>query len=300
MENILDRLKCGDVIVGDGALGTMLMQRGLKHREPPESFNILKPQVLTEIASLYLEAGSEIVSTNTFGASPLRLQQFSMEKDTEILNRNAVEAVRSAVGNKAYVSGSIGPSAKMIKPSGDSSPEKILASFKRQSSALLEAGVDMICIETMTDVAEAVLALQAVRSLSPKIPIMATVTFGKIPRGYFTLMGHSIKDSASILQSAGADIVGSNCGNGTEAMVEIAREFRKYTDTPIAIQSNAGLPASDKGVLVYPETPEYFSEKAGQLIDIGVQIIGGCCGTTPDHIRAVRKIVDARRLDSHK
>jgi 5-methyltetrahydrofolate--homocysteine methyltransferase len=294
MENILNRLQRGEVIVGDGALGTMLMQRGLKHREPPESFNILKPEVLEEMASLYLEAGAEIVSTNTFGASPLRLQQFSMEKDTEILNHCAVEAVRRAVGNKAYVSGSIGPSAKMMKPLGDALPEEILASFKRQSSALLEAGVDLICIETMTDAAEAVLAIQAVRSLSPKIPIMATITFGKIPRGYFTLMGNSIKDSVSMLHTAGADIVGSNCGNGSEAMVEIAREFRKHTSAPVAIQSNAGLPSSCEGKLIYPETPEYFSEKAAELIDLGVQIIGGCCGTTPDHIRAVRRVVDAR------
>jgi 5-methyltetrahydrofolate--homocysteine methyltransferase len=295
MENILDRLQRGEVIVGDGALGTMLMQRGLKSGEPPESFNTLRPQVLEEIASLYLEAGSEIVSTNTFGASPLRLQQFSMEKDTEILNHNAVEAVRRAVGNRAYVSGSIGPSAKMIKRSGDSSTEEIFASFKQQSAALLEAGVDLICIETMTDAAEAVLAIGAVRSLNPKIPIMATITFGKTPRGYFTIMGNSIKDSVSMIQNAGADIVGSNCGNGTDAMIEIACEFRKYTSGPVAIQSNAGLPSSCEGILIYPETPEYFSKKAAELIDLGVQIIGGCCGTTPDHIRALRKIVDARR-----
>jgi 5-methyltetrahydrofolate--homocysteine methyltransferase len=295
MENILDRLQRGEVIVGDGALGTMLMQRGLQQGEPPESFNTLKPGVLEEIASLYLEAGSEIVSTNTFGASPLRLQQFSMEKDTEILNRNAVEAVRRAVGDHAYVSGSIGPSAKMIKRPGDSVADEILASFKQQSRALLEAGVDLICIETMTDTAEAVLAIQAVRSLNPKIPIMATLTFGKIPRGYFTIMGNSVQDSVAMLQAAGADIVGSNCGNGTDAMIEIAREFRKYTSGPIAIQSNAGLPVSCDGNLIYPETPEYFSKKAQEMIDLGVQIIGGCCGTTPEHIRAVRKIVNARR-----
>jgi 5-methyltetrahydrofolate--homocysteine methyltransferase len=273
----------------------MLMQRGLQQGEPPESFNISKPHILEEIASLYLEAGSEIVSTNTFGASPLRLQQFSMEKDTEILNRNAVEAVRRAVGDRAYVSGSIGPSAKMIKRSGDAVAEEILSSFKQQSRALLEAGVDLICIETMTDSAEAVLAVQAVRSLNLKIPIMATLTFGKIPRGYFTIMGNSIKDSALMLQSAGADIVGSNCGNGTDAMIEIAREFRKHSSCPIAIQSNAGLPSSSDGNLIYPETPEYFSKKAEAMIDLGVQIIGGCCGTTPEHIRAVRKIVNDHR-----
>ena len=295
MENILERLKSGDVIVGDGAIGTMLMQRGLKTGESPETYNLTKPEVLEEIASLYLDAGSEIISTNTFGASPMRLRQFSLDKETEAINRSAVEAVRRAVCGKAYVSASVGPSAKMLKPLGNAEPEEIYASLHRQLSVLLAAGIDMVCIETVMDLKEAALAIKAVRSLDAKIPIMTTATFQKSPQGYFTLMGTSVKDAAVALEEAGADIIGSNCGNGTTQMVEIAREFRQHAHVPIAIQSNAGLPVKSESGLIYPETPDFVAARAAEMLDLGVQIVGGCCGTTPDHIRAIRKMVDARR-----
>jgi 5-methyltetrahydrofolate--homocysteine methyltransferase len=295
MENILDRLRRGDVIVGDGALGTLLMQRGLQHGGPLEAFNLTKPHILEEIASLYLDAGAEIITTNSLGASPLRLQRFSLDKDVEEINREAVSAVRRAVGQKAYVSASVGPTARMLKPIGDTEPEEVLSGFQRQIGALLEAGADMICIETMIDVTEAMLAIRAARSLDPQIPIMATMTFGKIPQGYFTLMGTSVKTAAAALEKTGANIVGSNCGNGMESMVEIAREFRQHSHLPVAIQGNAGLPTVTETGLVYPETPDFVAGKAVELLDLGVQIIGGCCGTGPEHIRAIRKVVDARK-----
>jgi 5-methyltetrahydrofolate--homocysteine methyltransferase len=295
MENILERLQRGDVIVSDGALGTMLMQRGLKTGESPETYNLSKPEILEEIASLYLDAGSEIISTNTFGASPMRLRQFSLDKETEAINRSAVDAVRRAVRGKAYISASIGPSASMLKPLGDTEPEEVYANFHRQLSALLAAGIDMVCIETVMDVKEAALAIKAARSLNSKIPIMATVTFGKSLQGYFTVMGTSIKDAAGALEEAGADIIGSNCGAGATQMVEIAREFRQHAHVPVAIQSNAGLPVKTESGLVYAETPDFVAARAAEMLDLGVQIVGGCCGTTPDHIRALRKMVDARR-----
>jgi 5-methyltetrahydrofolate--homocysteine methyltransferase len=294
MESILERLKQGDVIVGDGALGTMLMQRGLKHGDPPEGFNLTKPDVLEEIAALYLDAGAEIITTNTFGASPLRLRQFSLEEETETINLKAVEAVRKAVQERAYVSGSVGPSACMIKPLGETEPEEITANYRRQIRALLAAGVDLICIETMTDVAEAILAIEATRSLDSAIPVMATMTFGKTPQGFFTLMGSSVKNASGALERAGAQIVGSNCGDGMESMVGIAREFQKFAHVPVAIQGNAGLPVAEGTNLTYPESPEFVAEKARELLQLGVQIIGGCCGTRPEHIRAIRRIVDAR------
>ena len=295
MENILERLRRGEIIVGDGALGTQLMQRGLKHGEPPELFNIERPEVLEEIAGLYLDAGAEIIETNTFGASPLRLRQFSLETKFDELNRSAVEAVRRIIGDRAYIAGSVGPSAKKIKPYGNTSPEEVYDSFRVQIRALLDAGVDLICIETMMDVVEAVLAIKSARALDSKIPVMATMTFSKTPRGFFTMMGNSIQDAAASLVTAGADIVGSNCGDGMEDMIGIAREFRKNTAAPIAIQGNAGLPvAGENGKLIYKDTPEYVAGKAAELLELGVQVIGGCCGTTPDHIRAIRKMVDAR------
>lgn len=295
MENILERLRRGDVIVGDGAIGTQLMKRGLKHGDPPESCNLTQPSILEEIAAEYLDAGAEIVTTNTFGASSLRLRQFSMEKDVEEINRSAVKAVRRAVGDKAYVSASVGPTAQMLKPGGDTDPEEVYSSFQGQIRALLDAGADIICVETMMDLAETILAIKATRSLDSKVPVMATMTFGKTPQGFFTLMGSSIESAAAEMEKAGASIVGSNCGNGAEIMVGIAREFRRFSKLPVAIQSNAGLPvASEKG-LVYPETPDFVAGKAVELLQLGVQIIGGCCGTGPEHIRAIRMTVDAHR-----
>jgi 5-methyltetrahydrofolate--homocysteine methyltransferase len=298
MENILDRLQRGDVIVGDGAIGTLLMQRGLKHGDPPEVYNLTNPHILEEIALLYLDAGAEIITTNTFGASPLRLQQFSLNRETEAINREAVEAIRRVVGTGAYVSASVGPTARMIKPLGDTEPEEIFSSFRRQIAALLDAGADLICVETMTDLTEATLAIRAVRSLDSKIPVMATMTFGKKPQGYFTVMGASIADAAAALENAGANIVGSNCGDGMESMVGIARVFRQHARAPIAIQSNAGLPVSAEPGLAYPEKPDYFAAKTIELLDLAVQIIGGCCGSGPEHIRAIRAAVDGRKRES--
>jgi 5-methyltetrahydrofolate--homocysteine methyltransferase len=300
MENILTRLRRGEIIVGDGALGTQLMQRGLKQGEPPELFNVERPQVIEEIAKLYLDAGAEIIETNTFGASPLRLEQFGLQDRMEELNRSAVEAVRRAVGNKAYIAGSVGPCARKIQSLHESletddenESETVFENFKSQIRVLLAAGADIICIETMMDTVEATLAIKAARALDAKIPVIATMTFNKTPRGFFTMMGSSVKDAAA-LGEAGADIVGSNCGDGMENMVGIAREFRQHTKLPIIIQGNAGLPVAGADGLVHPDSPEYVAGKVAELLDLGVQIVGGCCGTTPEHIRAIRNLVNSR------
>lgn len=292
MISILKRIKNSEILVADGAMGTMLFARGLKPGEPPESVNLKNPEILKEIAQAYLDAGADIIQTNTFGASPLKLSDYGLQDKTEEINRIAVERIREVVGNKAYVSGSCGPSGKLLKPFGDTEPEDIYQSFKKQIKTLINAGVDLICIETMTDLNEATLAIKAVKSISPGIPIMATMTFDETPRGFYTIIGVSINDAVKGLQKAGADIIGSNCGNGIENMIKIAREFKKLTILPIIIQSNAGIPEMKEGKLIYSETPEFFGKKAKELIDVGVSIIGGCCGTTPEHIRSIRKVVD--------
>jgi 5-methyltetrahydrofolate--homocysteine methyltransferase len=165
-------------------------------------------------------------------------------------------------------------------------------SFTRQIGACIDAGADVICVETMTDLNEATLAIQACKAVSPTIPICATMTFDATPRGFFTIMGVSIEQAARGLEEAGADVIGSNCGNGIEKMIEIAREFQKHTSLPLLIQSNAGLPEMEGDRPVYPETPEFMAEKCRELLSIGVSIIGGCCGTTPKHIAAIRNMVN--------
>jgi 5-methyltetrahydrofolate--homocysteine methyltransferase len=295
MEDIRERLRSGGVILGDGAWGTLLMQRGLKPGEPPEALNLSRPEILEEIATLYLEAGAELITTNTFGGSPLRLRAHALEGRTEEINRRAVEAVRRAIGDRAWVSASVGPSGRLLKPYGDCTPEELYANFERQIGVLVAAGADLICVETMSDLTEAALAVRAARAIAPAIPVMATMTFEDTPRGYYTVMGVSVAKAAAGLEEAGADIVGSNCGNGIETMIGIAREFRKHARLPVAIQANAGLPVTRDGALVYPETPEFVAAKAVELLDLGVRIVGGCCGTTPDHIRALRAVVDKHR-----
>ncbi len=286
---LLERLRAGDVLVGDGALGTQLIARGLAPGEAPEALNLSRPELLEQIAREYLEAGADLVTTNTFGGSPARLARYGLGDRCEAVNRAAVEAVRRAVGERAYVMASIGSSGHLLRPYGDADPAEIAAGFERQIRAVAEAGADLIGIETMTDLAEAVLAVRAARAAAPGLPVLATMTFESTPRGFYTVMGASIAAAARELGEAGADIVGSNCGNGSALMVEIAREFRARTGRPIAIQPNAGLPEMRGAAVVYPETPAFMAGNAVALAAAGVSIIGGCCGTTPAHVRAVRE-----------
>jgi 5-methyltetrahydrofolate--homocysteine methyltransferase len=291
----LERLRAGEVLVGDGAWGTQLMARGLAPGDSPEAFSLDRPELLAEIAGLYLEAGADLVTTNTFGGSPLRLAAHGLEARCEEINRRAVEALLPAIGGRAHVAGSIGPSGAILKPYGDAEPELVAGGFRRQVGALVEAGADLICIETMIDVAEAKLAVAAARACSADIPIITTMTFDATPRGFYTTMGSTVAEVCAALAEAGTDVIGSNCGNGIATMVEIAREFARHSTLPIAIQSNAGLPEHRDGTLVWPESPVHFAESVPGLLDLGVRIIGGCCGTGPEHVRAVRGAVDAHR-----
>jgi 5-methyltetrahydrofolate--homocysteine methyltransferase len=296
MISLRERLRQPVIIVADGAMGTMLFQRGLKPGECPEKINLERVEILEEIAQLYLDAGAEILQTNTFGGSPLKLATYSLDKRTEEINAQAVRSARKIVSDKAYIAASCGPTGKLLEPFGDTSQDKILNAFKRQMQILISEGVDMICIETMTDLNEAILAVQAARSISTSIPISATMTFDETPRGFFTIMGVTIEQAAKRLQDAGADIVGSNCGNGIANMIKIAEEFKKHTTLPVIIRSNAGLPFLQNGKAVFPETPEFMAEQSRELIKHGVKIIGGCCGTTPEHITALKNIFQTNKI----
>ncbi len=294
MKPLLERIRQGEIIVADGAMGTMLAERGVDISGCVEEVNLSRPEVLEEIAALYLEAGAEIIQTATFGASPVKLSMYSMEHKTGEIIGNAVAAVKKVVDGKAYISGSCGPSGRLLKPYGDADFEELSDSFKTQMKFLIEAAVDIICVETMTDLAEAILAVKAAKEIDATVPVMATMTFDPTPRGYYTIMGVNIPYACEQLKEAGADIIGSNCGNGIERMVEIAREFNTHTNLPIIIQSNAGLPEMINGRPVYRETPDFMAEKTKDLISAGVSIIGGCCGTTPEHIAAIRRVVASK------
>ena len=295
MRSPLERLAAGEILCGDGAWGTQLMARGLAPGDCPENMNLAKPEVLAEVAGLYLDAGADLVTTNSFGGSPLNLASHGLDDRTEEINRLAVEVLKPVTEGRAYISASVGPTGKILEPYGDTAQEVVAEAFERQIGALIQAGADFVCIETMIDLREAELAVRAARSFSNDIPVIATMTFDATPRGFFTTMGTTVEQACTTLIEAGADIVGSNCGNGIDTMIEIAGEFTKYASVPVIIQSNAGLPENRGGELVYPEAPEYMAERVSQLLDLGVAIIGGCCGTTPDHIRAIRAAIDQSR-----
>ncbi len=288
-----ERLAAGEVLVGDGAMGTMLFERGLRPGDPPETVALERPEVLEEIARLYVEAGSDLVETDTFGGSPLKLAMHGLGSRCEEVNAAAVRAARRGAGDRAYVAASVGPSGRVLEPYGDTGEAEVEASFRRQAAALAAAGVDGFVVETMTDLREAVLAVRAAKAAAPWLPVFATMTFDPTPRGYFTVFGASVAAAAQGLAGAGADAVGSNCGLGVKHLVSIAREFRAATKLPLVIQPNAGLPGSVGGRTVYDETPDVLAGGARELLTLGVAMVGGCCGTTPDHVRALRALVDS-------
>jgi 5-methyltetrahydrofolate--homocysteine methyltransferase len=289
MSEIIARLRAGERLLFDGGLGSMLIARGLTPDVCPESIVLDRPGWLDEIAAAYAEAGADFVTTNTFGASPLKLALYRLREATAEINRRAVEIVRRAVGDRAWVAGSVGPTGRILKPYGDADPGEVLEGYREQTEALIRAGADVIAVETMMDPEEAKLAIAAARSVSAEIPVFATMTFDATPRGFRTVMGTTIERAARELADAGADVVGSNCGNGGGAMVEVAREFHTHATRPLLIQPNAGLPERVDGAIVYREMPEFMAARVQELLEIGVSIVGGCCGTTPAHIRAMRE-----------
>ncbi len=292
MTEFFEKFNQNKVLVSDGAIGSLLFEKGLHPGDCPERFNLERPEILAEIAQAYLLAGADIIQTNTFGASPLKLSDYNLDDKMEEINQKAVEIVKAVVESKALVSGSIGPTGKMLLPYGDIESVTIKDNYKKQISILIESGVDLLCIETMIDLNEAVIAIESAREISQDIPIIATMTFEVIPQGCVTIMGNRVAEVCNKLEKTGANVIGSNCGNGTENMIAIAKEFLANTELPIIIQSNAGIPTVVNDIVIYQETPVEFADFTKTLLELGVSIIGGCCGTTPDHIREIRKSVD--------
>lgn len=292
MANLFERLKEKSILLCDGAMGTMLMEKGLILGDCPEKINLENIDLLKDIANRYIQAGADIIETNTFGGSSLKLAQYGLDDKIEEINKNAVKAVKQVITDDTILAASCGPTGRMLQPYGDTDPDDVFDSFQKQIKTLINSGVDAIIIETMIDLNEAVLAIKATRSISSSIPIIVSMTFNDTDNGFFTIMGDSIEMVSNRLEDSGADIIGSNCGNGVDNMIKIASEFKKYSKLPIIIQSNAGLPIIENDQTVFPETSEYMTEKSIELLELGVDIIGGCCGTTPEYISSFRRIID--------
>jgi len=287
--DLKSRLAGGDVILSDGAMGTQLQAEGLGPGEAPEAWNLTRPETLEKIAEAYIAAGSDLVHTNSFGASPLKLGAHGLAEKCEQINQAAASAAVRAVAGRGLVSGSIGPCGQLLAPYGEADPAEVREGFGVQARALVAGGVDLLTVETMSDLSEAVLAVQAAREAVGEGSVLVSMTFDPTPRGWFTIMGNDIPTVIRELAGAGADVIGSNCGQGTEGMLAVAREFAKATDLPLLIQANAGLPVLKDGKVLYPETPAEMAAVLPGLLDAGVRIVGGCCGTTPAHIAAFRE-----------
>lgn len=280
-------------MIADGATGTMFIQWGLSLGTCTEVWNLEHHDLVQKLAKSYIEAGSDLIETNTFGASPLRLSAYGLAHKMKEINELAIDAAqraRAESGRDVYIIASCGPCGHLLTPIGDVTPQQVLENYIQQMNVLASAGIDAFCIETMCDLNEAILAIQAAKTVNAHIPIFATMSFTHGPRGFFTTMGASIKDVVSKLPKAGADVIGANCGNGSQAMLAIADEFRRYNSKiPLLIKPNAGLPQYIKGQATYLETPEIMADYAMKLVELKVNIIGGCCGTTPDHIKELRR-----------
>jgi len=288
---IVEAVKNGKTLISDGAWGTFLQKKGLKPGECPELWCIDRPDDVFEVAKNYIDAGANMVETDSFGGTCFKFEHYGLAERTAEINEAAAKISRRAAGEDNWVIASIGPTGKMLLM-GDVTEEELYDAFKVQAVALEKGGADAVCIETMSAIDEAVLAIKAAKE-NTNLEIICTFTFELTVNGdYRTMMGVSPVDAAKATVEAGADIIGTNCGNGIERMVEIVKEIRKVApDTPILVHANAGLPVNVDGVDTFPETPEDMASQVAEVIEAGANIIGGCCGTTPAHITAMKNAI---------
>ena len=273
-------------VIFDGAMGTMLMAAGLKAGESPELWNIEKPSFVTDIHRKYYEAGSDVVHTNTFGGNIIKLADRGLSDKMENINVEAAKLAREACPTGKFVAGDIGPTGKLIKPLGDLVVEEAEEAFFRQAQALIRGGVDIISIETMFSLEEALAALRAAKRVG-EVPVITGLTFNRTKKGFFTIMGEGVTQAVAAFEKAGADVIATNCSLGSRDMADLTKELRAATRKPILIQPNAGKPVTQKGVTAYQQTPAEFAQDGKEIKNSGADMIGGCCGTNPEFIRAL-------------
>ncbi len=292
MKTLLERVAQGDILISDGAMGTFLHAKGLAPGECPESWCVSHPDVVRGIAEAYVAAGADIVETNSFGGTSFKLKSFGMADRVQEFNRAAAALAKQAIAGRGYVAASIGPTGHIVDEEGGDVPaEQLYAAFKEQAEALAEGGADALCIETLSSVLEARAAIRAAKE-NTTLPVICTFTFEPGAKGFRTMMGVKPDRAAREAIAAGADIIGANCGNGIANMIEITRQMRAVAPkTPILIHANAGAPAVEDGKTVFKETPEFMASRVEELIAAGANILGGCCGTNPDHIAAMAAVV---------
>ena len=292
MGKIIDRIKAGKTLVSDGAWGTFLQKKGMEPGECPEEWNLSRPGDVLDIAKSYIDAGADMIETNSFGGTKFKVEKYGLGNKVFELNKAAAQISREAAGDK-FVLGSVGPTGKILMM-GEVTEEELYEAFKLQVQGLEAGGADAIMIETMTDLDEARLAIKAAKE-NTGCEVFCTMTFEKTVDGaYRSMMGIAPTDMVDTLIEAGAELIGANCGNGISDMIGIVEEIRKSNpEIPVLVHANAGMPIYKDGDTVFPETPDEMASLVPRIVEAGANAIGGCCGTTPAHIRKVREAVDA-------
>ncbi|MHC2994397.1 MAG: homocysteine S-methyltransferase family protein [Candidatus Atribacteria bacterium] len=273
----------------DGAMGTMLQKYGLKSGECSEEWNISHPQVVQNIHQEYVKAGADIILTNTFGANRIKLSNFGRENDALKLNESAVNIAKDAINRerslkkRIFIAGSVGPTGKILEPYGDLKVSEVYKNYKEQTMILEKTGVDLIILETFYDLEEIKAALKAAKE-NTNLMVVASMTFDKNLK---TIYGVDPEKAVIDLEGEGADGVGANCGTGPEVIYKVLKIMKKVSQTYLMVEPNAGIPEFVEGKVVYPASPNVMADYAEKFIGSGISLIGGCCGTTPLHIKAM-------------
>jgi 5-methyltetrahydrofolate--homocysteine methyltransferase len=285
--DLVQRLTSGPML-GDGAMGTMLQGKGLKLGAAPDLLNLENPRLVGQIHAEYIKSGADYIETNTFGANRLTLSQHGLEGSLAEIVMRGVEIARREAGDTSMVAGSVGPTGRLLEPHGDTPHGQVREAYVEVAGLMERAGVDFFLVETMTDLEEARNAIAAVREVSRR-PVVATSVFSKGTKGYRSIMGKSPEETALALIDAGATFVGTNCSGGIDDAVEIMKVMASVSKAATIAQPNAGIPRMEGPDLVYPETPAAMALGVPPLLALGVRMIGGCCGTTPAHIKALAR-----------
>jgi methionine synthase / methylenetetrahydrofolate reductase(NADPH) len=296
-DNGVDRLFAGVPCLCDGAMGTMLLDRGISLDRCYEELNLSQPETVADIHTKYLQAGAQVIETNTFGANAYRLQHFGLSKQVTQINLAGVHVARQCANqfpDKAWVAGSVGPLGMHLESLGGVSLHVARAAFAQQIRALAEGGpgvgIDLLMIETMTSLAEATEAIRAAQQVAPQLRMVVMMTFNALDR---CLDGTSAEEAAARLTALGADAVGCNCSDGPATALRVIKRMRSATHLPLAAMPNAGLPRVEAGLTTYPISPPSLADFVNKAIPAGATFIGGCCGTTPAHIRTMKSVFAA-------
>jgi homocysteine S-methyltransferase len=289
----------GGVVLADGAMGTLLYDKGIPFDRSFDSLNLTDPSLVQAVHREYIRAGAELIETNTFGANRFRLAAHGVIDAPRAVNRAGAQVARNAreeVGEAVFVAGAMGPLGKPVAPLGTIPRDEAVDAYREQVEGLVEGGVDLIIVETQTDLAEALIAVEAVRRVTADLPLVLEMTFAEDGR---TLYGAHPEDVVRAVTGKGVDAIGANCSVGPQKLLEIIERFRRKTDLPLSVMPNAGLPRFVSGRFLYLSSPEYLAEYAVRFADAGARLIGGCCGTTPAHVRRMKDALRGRRDGSH-